>query len=51
MSNNKNKINKDNINLEKNNEYEDFSTKEKEGTKITNNTSEKEPIYIMTLEL
>ena len=51
MSNNKNKINKDNINLEKNNEYEDLSTKEKEGTKITNNTSEKEPIYIMTLEL
>ena len=51
MSNNKNKINGENINLEKDNEYKYLSTKEKEGTKKTNNDSQKEPIYIMTLEL
>ena len=41
-------------NAEKNNfekEIENHSTKEKEFTKISNNNTKKDPIYIMTLEL
>ena len=56
MSNNNNIIisneeKRGNINLIKDNEYEYISTKEKEKTKIKNNDLQKEPIYIMTLEL
>ena len=47
MSNNNSK---NKLNLEKENEYESLSTKEKDGL-TNNNDLNKEPIYIMTLEL
>ena len=46
-----NKESAEKINFEKENDLECLSTKEKEITKISNNDSKKEPIYIMTLEL
>ena len=49
LSNKENLENKENNNYEK--EFENLSTKEKEFTKISNNDTKKEPIYIMTLEL
>ena len=46
-----NKENEENIYVEKENEFECLSTKEKEMTKISNNNTKRDPIYIMTLEL
>ena len=49
LSNKESAENAEKINFEK--EIENLSTKEKEFTKISNNDTKKEPIYIMTLEL